>query len=90
MCGASRNTLVSRYVPCRLTHTWVLLTPSQTFRHETDRFWVMAAHPELNLFAAGHDSGLKVFKLERERPGYAVHNNSLYYVKVHLKLSTVV
>lgn len=25
-------------------------------------------HPSLNLFAAGHDSGLMVFKLERERP----------------------
>lgn len=53
----------------------------QTFRRENDRFWVMAAHPELNLFAAGHDSGLVVFKLERERPAYAVHNNKLFYVK---------
>ena len=25
----------------------------QTFRREHDRFWVLAAHPELNLFAAG-------------------------------------
>ncbi len=54
----------------------------QTFRRETDRFWVMAAHPHLNLFAAGHDSGMIVFKLERERPAYAVHANTLYYVKV--------
>ncbi|EGD72417.1 COP1 protein [Salpingoeca rosetta] len=53
----------------------------QTFRREHDRFWVVAAHPEVNLFAAGHDSGLVVFKLERERPGYAVHNNTLFYVK---------
>ena len=53
----------------------------QTFRRENDRFWVLAAHPELNLFAAGHDSGLLVFKLERERPAYAVHNNRVYYVK---------
>ena len=35
------------------------LTPSiyrtgvQTFRREHDRFWVIAAHPTLNLFAAG-------------------------------------
>ena len=53
----------------------------QTFRREHDRFWVLASHPELNLFAAGHDTGLVVFKLERERPAYAVHNNTLFYVK---------
>jgi len=53
----------------------------QTFRREHDRFWVLTAHPELNLFAAGHDNGLIVFKLERERPAYAVHQNSLYYIK---------
>ena len=53
----------------------------QTFRREHDRFWVLAAHPEINLFAAGHDSGLIVFKLERERPAYASHGNQLYYVK---------
>ena len=28
-------------------------SPVQTFRREHDRFWVLAAHPELNLFAAG-------------------------------------
>lgn len=53
----------------------------QTFRREHDRFWVIVAHPEINLFAAGHDTGLIVFKLERERPAYASHNNQLYYVK---------
>ncbi|TPX35194.1 hypothetical protein SeMB42_g07204 [Synchytrium endobioticum] len=53
----------------------------QTFRRENDRFWIMAAHPELNLFAAGHDSGLMVFKLERERPAHAVHQNLLFYLK---------
>lgn len=41
----------------------------------------MSAHPSLNMFAAGHDSGMIVFKLERERPAYAVHNNILFYVK---------
>jgi len=56
-------------------------TGVQTFRRESDRFWVLAAHPNLNLFAAGHDSGMVVFKLERERPAYAVHANTLYYVK---------
>ncbi|ESO90102.1 hypothetical protein LOTGIDRAFT_218145 [Lottia gigantea] len=56
-------------------------TGVQTFRREHDRFWVMAAHPTLNLFAAGHDNGMIIFKLERERPASAVHNNILYYVK---------
>lgn len=41
-------------------------TGIQTFRREHDRFWILAAHPEMNLLAAGHDSGMIVFKLERE------------------------
>ena len=28
----------------------------------------------------GHDSGLIVFKLERERPAYDIHNDVCYYV----------
>ncbi|XP_011503846.1 PREDICTED: coatomer subunit alpha [Ceratosolen solmsi marchali] len=52
-----------------------------TFRREHERFWVLAAHPTLNLFAAGHDSGMIMFKLERERPAYTVHGNILYYIK---------
>jgi len=35
-----------------------------------------------NFFLVGHDSGMIVFKLERERPAYAVHGNTLYYTKV--------
>lgn len=56
-------------------------TAIQTFRRETDRFWVLASHPNLNLFAAGHDSGLIVFKLERERPAFSVHLDMLYYIR---------
>lgn len=56
-------------------------TAVQTFRREHDRFWVLTSHPRVNLFAAGHDSGLIVFKLERERPPFALHNNVLYYVR---------
>ena len=52
----------------------------QTFKRENDRFWVIAAHPEINLFAAGHDNGVMVFKLERERPASAVYQNSLFYI----------
>ncbi|KAH9973798.1 coatomer subunit alpha-2 [Lactifluus volemus] len=53
----------------------------QTFRREHDRFWVLASHPELNLFAAGHDNGLIVFKLERERPAFTLHGDAVYYVR---------
>jgi coatomer protein complex subunit alpha (xenin) len=56
-------------------------TAVQTFRREHDRFWVLTAHPELNLFAAGHDNGLIVFKLERERPAFSLSGNQLFYVK---------
>lgn len=53
----------------------------QTYRREHDRFWIMCAHPDINLLAAGHDSGMIVFKLERERPAYTAHGGLLYYVK---------
>jgi len=53
----------------------------QTFRRESDRFWVLAAHPDQNLLAAGHDSGMIVFKLERERPAFDVLANKCFYVK---------
>ena len=29
----------------------------------------------------GHDSGLIVFKLERERPAATIHENRLFYIK---------
>ena len=53
----------------------------QTFRREADRFWILAAHPEQNLLAAGHDSGMTVFKLERERPAFDTQSGKCYYVK---------
>ncbi|KAL6511818.1 hypothetical protein OROGR_021415 [Orobanche gracilis] len=56
-------------------------TGLQTFRREHDRFWILSAHPEMNLLAAGHDSGMIVFKLERERPAFSVSVDSLFYVK---------
>lgn len=55
-------------------------TPVQTFKRENDRFWVIAAHPEINLFAAGHDNGVMVFKLERERPASTVHQSQLFFI----------
>lgn len=55
-------------------------TSVQSFKRENDRFWVIAAHPEINLFAAGHDNGVMVFKLERERPASAFYQNNLFYI----------
>ncbi|KAF2857962.1 hypothetical protein K470DRAFT_222364 [Piedraia hortae CBS 480.64] len=52
----------------------------QQFKRENDRYWVLAAHPHINLFAAGHDNGVMVFKLERERPASAVYRSQLLYV----------
>merc|ERR1712137_95001 len=53
------------------------------FRRDSDkdRFWCLASHPEEDLFAAGHDSGLIVFKLEHERPAYCVDGDVLFYIK---------
>ncbi|GLJ14129.1 hypothetical protein SUGI_0226700 [Cryptomeria japonica] len=58
-------------------------TSVQTFRREHDRFRILSTHPEVNLLAAGHDSGMIVFKLERERPAYVVSGGSLLYIKDH-------
>ena len=46
-----------------------------------ERFWILDVHPTQNLIAAGHDGGLIVFKLERERPAYTSVKNVLYYMK---------
>jgi len=57
-------------------------TGVQTFRRDGDRFWIMASHRSQNLLAAGHDSGMIVFKLERERPAAGLgSSNNLYYVR---------
>ncbi|KAL3463038.1 coatomer WD associated region-domain-containing protein [Aspergillus heterothallicus] len=55
-------------------------TSVQSFKRDVDRFWVIAAHPKINLFAAGHDTGVMVFKLERERPASAVYQNQLFFI----------
>ncbi|KAF4680391.1 hypothetical protein FOZ60_013580 [Perkinsus olseni] len=47
-----------------------------TFRRENDRFWILAVHPTNSLIAAGHDSGMVVFKLDRERPVFALGSGS--------------
>lgn len=51
------------------------------FPRAHDRYWVLSIHPSQDLISAGHDSGLIVFKLNRERPAYTSYQNELYYVK---------
>eukprot|EP00871_Galdieria_phlegrea_P001589 jgi/Galph1/2430/GphlegSOOS_G1087.1 len=53
----------------------------QTYRRENDRFWILAVHPTSSIIAAGHDSGMIVFKLDRERPPHYSIGKELYYVK---------
>lgn len=55
-------------------------TPVKQFRREHDRFWMIACHPSINLFGACHDSGVMIFKLERERPAHTTFQNKLYFV----------
>ncbi|CAI5443286.1 unnamed protein product [Caenorhabditis angaria] len=47
-------------------------TRLHVFRHENERLWVVAAYPSLNMFAAGHDNGMVVFKIQTERPAYEI------------------
>lgn len=58
-----------------------------SIKKDNDRFWCLAAHPEMNIFAAGHDNGLIVFKMNRERPAFtltpdaATSGDCLFYVR---------
>lgn len=55
-------------------------TSLQTFRRENDRFWALAVHPTQNVIAAGHDSGLVLFKLANERIPCAVAGSQFLYI----------
>lgn len=55
-------------------------TPIKQFKRDNDRFWLVRPHPNINLFGAAHDSGIMVFKLDRERPCSFIHMNQLIYV----------
>lgn len=63
-------------------------TPVKQFRRENDRFWLVASHPNINLFATCHDSGVMVFKLERERPAHAIFQNKLYFVNTEKQIQS--
>ena len=43
-------------------------TGVQTFRREHDRFWILSAHPEINLLAAGHDGCVPATWLDASTP----------------------
>lgn len=83
MICSSRQDLILSNSEDKSIRVWDMSkrTCLHTFRRESDRFWVVTAHPSLNIFAAGHDGGMVIFKLERERPAIAFHNNCLYYCK---------
>ncbi|SCO73788.1 coatomer alpha subunit, putative [Plasmodium vivax] len=52
-----------------------------TFRRENDRFWILAFKPNSNLIASGHDSGMVIFKFEKEKCPFDKWGNLLLYVK---------
>eukprot|EP01059_Diplonema_ambulator_P025038 TRINITY_DN42020_c0_g1_i1.p1 TRINITY_DN42020_c0_g1~~TRINITY_DN42020_c0_g1_i1.p1 ORF type:complete len:1248 (+),score=523.71 TRINITY_DN42020_c0_g1_i1:55-3798(+) len=70
----------------RSIRVWDVKTRSPIYasRRENDRFWVLAVHTGRNLIAAGHDQGMIVFKLERERPAMQIVDNTLYWVRQNL------
>ena len=53
---------------------------SRTIRKSSERFWAVSQHPRDALYAAGHDRGLIVFKLERERPATVAVGKALFVV----------
>lgn len=67
----------------RTIRVWDCTKRSQihTFRRENDRFWVIGTHPSENLCAVGHDGGMVIFKLDRERPLAMVDRMYLYTVR---------
>lgn len=78
-----RKDLVLSVSEDRSVRVWDLEKRSalNTYRKEVDRFWALAAHPKENLFAAGHDTGLMLFKLERERPAFTVVKDIVLFIK---------
>lgn len=70
--------------------TWDLnrRTAIKQYTRENDRFWLVAAHPTINLFAAAHDSGVMVFKLGRERPPSTIVHNQLFYLNGERQVQT--
>ena len=54
---------------------------------ENERFWVIASHPNISLFAAGSDGGLIVFKCEETRiPSACFPGCIIYFQNYSIKL----
>lgn len=68
--------------------TWDLnnRTPVKQFKRDNDRFWMVKAHPNMNLFAACHDTGVMVFKLDRERPASVIGGEEIFFVNNETQL----
>ena len=55
--------------------------------NENDRYWILASHSTMDIFASGSDSGLTVFKLNNSRiPCVNLQKNILLYNKSGLFL----
>ncbi|SBS95440.1 coatomer alpha subunit, putative [Plasmodium ovale curtisi] len=52
-----------------------------TFRRENDRFWILALKPNSNLIASGHDSGMVIFKFEKEKCPFDKFEQLFFYTK---------
>ena len=51
-----------------------------TIKKDNERFWILSAHPQINIVGAGSDAGSIFFNIARERIHYAVSGNNLFYV----------
>eukprot|EP01129_Flabellula_baltica_P009012 TRINITY_DN3617_c0_g1_i2.p1 TRINITY_DN3617_c0_g1~~TRINITY_DN3617_c0_g1_i2.p1 ORF type:complete len:1219 (-),score=307.46 TRINITY_DN3617_c0_g1_i2:12-3668(-) len=68
----------------RTVRIWDTKKRTQLYSHRIDksRCWSYASHPNLNIFAVGHDDGFIVFKLEHERPPHCLESeDGLFYIK---------
>lgn len=85
-----RQELILSVSDDRTIRVWDLnrRTAVKTFKREADRFWMIASHPSINLFATCHDSGVMVFKLERERPAHTTFQNKLFYVNAEKQVQS--
>lgn len=63
-------------------------TPVKQFKRENDRFWLIRSHPNMSLFGAAHDSGIMIFKLDRERPAATTYQNQLFFVNKEKQLQS--
>ncbi|KNC35982.1 coatomer alpha subunit [Plasmodium falciparum RAJ116] len=52
-----------------------------TFRRENDRFWILSFKVNSKLIAAGHDSGMVIFKFHKEKCPFDKYEHYLFYCK---------